>query len=677
MIESSTGTGASLVFLETRGQVRKVRHLLRRTRAPGKVVALSPEAMDSLDRMHLPYTTPEDYCSVEAIREMGEQNFARTERLCNDIDDYLRLKLSTQLDSPAPQMARMHFYDLKILTDVVGTRVSIIGRVLEGEKPSKVLFFRTRPQRPGEDFDFDHESVYSLVIPLVCGSVGTPFTVLGTEKVSFPSVDTALWKRLIYTLVGRKMVARARLALAISPRLTRGRSKAKGRPRVLLINANPELLEVVRHCQQRKQYDFVTSQGWLKGKTSPAEPGQTGMGLAKGLTPDARALWEDKKAQEQWRAHFVFDGLDCWPVVEGRIRRLITRSLPVTFATWLRARVRFGVDPCVSVLLSTFLSAQERAIAAAARETGVPVLLYQHGGGYGWRRLPMHFYLEGRFMDYFAAYGEGAARHFARTAPPGSSQPRTFSVGSCSLDRLAERLQSPEGKGEVHAKYGLEPGKRLVLYVVDVFGGSRGYYPNYYPDTWYYAHQKDMAAVLARHPEFQCLVKLPSGNNAQNPLGGYIGRLGADHIRVADTGRFSDLLPAADAVIIDYPSTTLLEALVTGKPVLVLVDSRVLAFDESAMKLLRKRARVASTPQELMELVQGFLGNGMPHDDFSADNEFLREYGTHLGDGLSLERAAARLHQLASERSLMSEAAGSESGREAEAPQNRYPRMGA
>ena len=204
----------------------------------------------------------------------------------------------------------------------------------------------------------------------------------------------------------------------------------------------------------------------------------------------------------------------------------------------------------------------------------MPVLAYQHGGGYGWRSSSIDFYIEGDYVDRFAAYGEGSALHFVRSTPPGGHRPEAFPVGSANLDRLRESVDSGDTKHSVYVKHGLQPGKKVVLYVVDQFMGNWGYYPNYYPDTWYYAHQKRVVEVLAGHPEFQFLVKLASGH-AKNPLGDFVHHLGASHIKVVTAGRFTQLLPVADAILIDYPAATLAEALVTEKPVLVLTDDRL------------------------------------------------------------------------------------------------------
>ncbi|MFH1429683.1 MAG: hypothetical protein ABIH39_08070, partial [Candidatus Margulisiibacteriota bacterium] len=55
-----------------------------------------------------------------------------------------------------------------------------------------------------------------------------------------------------------------------------------------------------------------------------------------------------------------------------------------------------------------------------------------------------------------------------------------------------------------------------------------------------------------------------------------------------DECSFTDLLPLADVVVIDLPSTVLLQALTTSKPVFVYTGH--LHIDDRAQKLLSRRA---------------------------------------------------------------------------------------
>ena len=344
MGRSSTASGGSLVFLETQAQVSRARSLLRRHGPQIKVVALSPEAMNSLDDIGHAYTIPEDYCDLESLREVGERNYPRTEELCGEIDRALANTLSILTGAEAPPLTHTHFHELKILVDAVSTRAFGIRRLLEREKPAAVWSFRTKPQPLGDTLDFDHESLYSLIIPWVCQATGIPFTSLGTMKVSFPTRDIALWKRLIYAVAGMQNVSRFKIGLSMRRHRLRAETGGQDRRRILLLNVNRELLSLVERCRERGIYDFVL---WNDRPSSVAAAPRGRDSNAPDRDPvarlalDAHSIWEDIGTRDKLQKHFVFDGIDCWPIVESRVRHLVTRCLPATFGAWRRGRDLF------------------------------------------------------------------------------------------------------------------------------------------------------------------------------------------------------------------------------------------------------------------------------------------------------------------------------------------------
>jgi hypothetical protein len=107
--------------------------------------------------------------------------------------------------------------------------------------------------------------------------------------------------------------------------------------------------------------------------------------------------------------------------------------------------------------------------------------------------------------------------------------------------------------------------------------------------------------------------------------------------RIGGEVRISDLICKAKAIVIDTPTTTLLQAAFTNAPVFVL--TRFIKFTEHAMGLLRRRAVTADSTRELVGKLNEYVKTGRyPADVF--DREFIKAYGTHLDDGKSSERAA-------------------------------------
>lgn len=101
---------------------------------------------------------------------------------------------------------------------------------------------------------------------------------------------------------------------------------------------------------------------------------------------------------------------------------------------------------------------------------------------------------------------------------------------------------------------------------------------------------------------------------------------------VKDEELFRDLLDRSAAVILDFPSTTLLQAVATGKPVLAL--TRHLPLDPEAEALLRRRAFCTGDLAEFTSFLARFLRHeeGIQLPDPSS-REFLVRFGIHHPDG--------------------------------------------
>ncbi|MDQ7816751.1 MAG: hypothetical protein RDU14_06955 [Melioribacteraceae bacterium] len=98
---------------------------------------------------------------------------------------------------------------------------------------------------------------------------------------------------------------------------------------------------------------------------------------------------------------------------------------------------------------------------------------------------------------------------------------------------------------------------------------------------------------------------------------------------------FREVMQFAEVFIIDCPTTTLLEALTTTKPLFVL--TQFIELNEEAENLLKKRAVCASNVSALVEGLNHFNRSGVYKADVFND-KYLKAFGTHLNDGLSAER---------------------------------------
>jgi len=98
-----------------------------------------------------------------------------------------------------------------------------------------------------------------------------------------------------------------------------------------------------------------------------------------------------------------------------------------------------------------------------------------------------------------------------------------------------------------------------------------------------------------------------------------------------------------DIVIIESPTTTLLQAIATGLPVFVLTS--IITPPRADLPLLMKRAVCAENAEELMDKLEEYLKTGHYPADINS-REYLKLHGTHLDDGEGHLRALKVLNDV-------------------------------
>jgi hypothetical protein len=207
------------------------------------------------------------------------------------------------------------------------------------------------------------------------------------------------------------------------------------------------------------------------------------------------------------------------------------------------------------------------------------------------------------------------------------------SVGSTSLDEIRQACYKPDDPTPL--------ARRKILYVTG----------NYYLNDWYcgfspptsdtllFADQhrilEHLTALVEQMPSLEIAVKLPPQARLEIPsLNEFSAHPNITVFRKTPT--FVELLSMYDIVLIEFPTTVALQAVATRKPTFIL--TRHLDYSDAAQVMFSKRAVCAETVDGLIAELRHFLESGIYKADLD-DDEFLRNYGNHLNDGRSLERA--------------------------------------
>jgi hypothetical protein len=186
-----------------------------------------------------------------------------------------------------------------------------------------------------------------------------------------------------------------------------------------------------------------------------------------------------------------------------------------------------------------------------------------------------------------------------------------------------------------------------ILYVTTNYYRNSFYInsPSILQDIRYWESQKKILDVLGK-TNLPTAFKLHPVQNEIAHFHQYVESQGYGNIDIIHNQRsFLDLLVRADIVVLDYPTTTLLHAIASGKIVFVLLNQAILS--EHAKKLLEKRVFCADNTDDLASMIYRHI-NKIPLDQAPDvhNTEFLEQFGICKKDSQVADRAVASLEKI-------------------------------
>lgn len=334
------------------------------------------------------------------------------------------------------------------------------------------------------------------------------------------------------------------------------------------------------------------------------------------------------------RALFTLADIDLLPAAEPRLRRILEHELPSSAAVFLGAQAELrGRSPEV-LLGSVFASARAKAIAAAARERGVPIAVSRHGE-LGMRDVLLAPHQDLDAVDLALCWGafEEAfvARHRLRPV-------RTTVVGAPSME-LEE--SSALARSEIRARLGIGESERVVLFVAnDVSGDEWVSGHRQPPDSDYVRHQRAVLAALVETHMLPVVKPHPAPHDgaleawAQEAI---------PRVRIVREHTFAELVHLADAVLLDFPSTSMVQAL-RGSARIYVIDHPLSIWEPGVRDHLMTHGVVFVEVADLGQRVRADAEAGELRP--TTYSQEAREPFTASGPGSAASRAAEAVLEL-------------------------------
>lgn len=371
---------------------------------------------------------------------------------------------------------------------------------------------------------------------------------------------------------------------------------------------------------------------------------------------DAERVRMERCLRDQWR--FLVTQPEFWapldaghpalrPFAASLLQRWVCREIPDMWVQFLGACAWLQQGKFDALVGMELPSRTVGMFCLAARSIGLPSVLAIHNGGFTIDMPPQDAVGPIQCDTYLTYCREDIAYYEGFTERMGVfPRARIVPVGSARLEALRRTVNLHRSKA-LRAR--LLEGSRnpLLLYVPTSFRGPQRYFgEGASSDVAYFELQQRILRCCAEFPDVRVIYKeFPGGGDAVDPIPEFLARC-VPNARIVSTP-LTELIWAVDAIVIDWPSTALTEAVLTDKPLLVYAGRDWARLVPIAKSALQQRAWVSETPDAFETHVRAFLSA----DDFSPvtsqGEEFLELVGVRQRGPRSAERAAQAIEEAA------------------------------
>lgn len=553
------------------------------------------------------------------------------------------------------KLSRLWFYCLKRLIDPLAVLDFTLGSLLDAQKPSAIWlpperemetvwahFFRAGPHGRMETPHFSP----ATVVPILAAPSHAEIRRLPVPQASRSGGATALQRRGVRPFLRRHLppwiIDRARAGRTFSPKeiLRTLPGFRGGGQRLLVVRGGYDLDPLIGECLRRgARPEFWSA---LEPRTAmSASEAQ----LCKDIEIGCAKAWPDLESDPAIQRPFELPHGNLFDLARPGLEHFVAHTVAETVLLYLRARSAIRSRGYRALLAPAGIRAT--ALLEAARAEHVPVVIYQHGGFVGTCEHLMWDFTDFGNADAFIVYGEGVRRYFdrRRSCPPRTGG-RIFVAGSA---RLEQRMHDTTSAEIARVKAVLAaPGRRAaVLYASTLTSEySRLVAGESYPETLCFRRQAAAIDLMKQYGDVSFIFK-PYSDRDDTLFRDLIARSGATNCRVISDIPLFTLMQAADAVLVEFPSTALLEAATTRKPIVAYVDRESLRLEGEAREILGRRAVIAETHGAFLEAIRTLVENGPLGDQADLDEGYATEFVLDRSKGPSASRAWEAVREVA------------------------------
>jgi hypothetical protein len=561
-------------------------------------VALEPFCIPKLEKEKFSYQIIEDFFSREEFfADVSLVTERRLEEITNLVDTWVQENFPNFRDNNI-SILKYSIYYLTILFDGIFGRVYQLNRLFDTLKPQNV-FICKRNADVNVDYNSEFpwgkdESLWTYCAELIHKEKKFSLDVI---HYNIPNKANSK-KENIYSLFQRKIPFTYQFLKTL---------KNKGISKVLRFMYSDKIVVLNLGYQWRFTENLFFERGFNV------------------VNIDVQSDYRKKRKIEQdyigsvtnGNNFFEFDGIDLTPLLKYKLNRIIEDGLSFYLSEYKSFLILLKKIKAKALCFSVITKPKGWIIIQAAKNLGIPIFCWGHGAS-GQAKYTKQHTNELLISDFYFTQGPGSHKNYLSK---NKFCTKYIPIGFPSIDSLVQKNKT--NQTECIYKY---------IYVTSGYYGNNFYLsftPGFF-DNEYFIIQRQILKFIELTNEKSLFMdyRSPYYNSV---LRQYL----SSNIDYENNKSFSEVIKLAEVFIIDCPTTTLLEAITTTKPIFVL--TQFLGLNEVAENLLKKRAICVSLVNNLIEELEYFQKTGVYKAD-GFNNEYLKAFGTHLNDGFSAQR---------------------------------------
>lgn len=579
----------------------------------GVIIALTPLASYELDRADIKYSILEDYYNEAEFLKKEEDYFNDQLVWFDEFDDFL-FSIYPEAKDKNLKLATNYYRDIKQMVDSIILRCKVIDIFINKVKPKSIVYVSTSWKEDLiNSIEFPmlfrrSQSLFSRLIPLFCEKYDINFQrIISKEEIHQNDIHSGYKNIPSRIKIGLRSNIHVRNLWYLCKTFSINNIllKLPKGPRYNFLFLKMTAYNIIDICKeaQKRGYGVFYKQNSkiIKNILYPKVVKNICPDIIPSSKQDIRNLIKEINKTDiiNWINNYC--NVDITNIIKPRLRYFINERCPQIISL-IDKYAKFYDENQIDLVVTPHMVRIDEfaAIIATRYSKKTKSVCLQHGD----EVFDSKVWDFGEYFPYDIYFTtnnerEQYIKHRIK-----------FRGFNTKVFQYSNRYKILPKANNLKRRARKKTDRKTFVYVPTTYGWDNDFWSeSRVPSTWYFSWHKELLNYFSSREDFNFIWKgIPASNEIYDPIPNLINDRGYKNIKYA-TEPFIKWIKRADLVFLDYPSTALYEAAVSGLPVMSLYFAPFNVVRESALKLFGKSLEPFNNFEEGITKIDGFLNS--------------------------------------------------------------------